>query len=357
MATTTANITRLGITGSFTAQSKVYDGNNTATVLTRTLNGVLAGDVGNVSLTGGTATFANAQVANGKTVTLAGATLGGTAAGNYSLTSVWSTTANITALGITGSFTAQSKVYDGNNAAVVLTRGLTGVLAGDAGNVSLTGGTATFANAQVGNGKTVTLTGATLTGAASGNYSLGSVATTTADITPASSATAVVSSENPSWQGSNVTFTATVTPVALTSTTPTGIVQFYTNGVAMGSPVVLTGGVASLSSADLPAGTNTVLAAYLGDDNFLGSSNSLAQVVHLVPVTPSTIGIQNNADGTVTATFAGTPDGQYVVQASENLAVPNWDNVSTNTADANGQWTFTEATSGHSARFYRSAKP
>ena len=184
VATTTANITALGITGNFTAQNKIYDGNNTAVVLTRTLNGVLAGDVGQVSLTGGTATFADAQVGTGKTVTLAGASLTGSAAGNYSLTSVGTTTADITALGITGNFTAQNKIYDGNNTAGVLTRTLNGVLAGDVGNVSLTGGTATFADAQVGTGKTVTLTGATLTGTAAGNYSLTSVATTTANITP-----------------------------------------------------------------------------------------------------------------------------------------------------------------------------
>jgi hypothetical protein len=110
----------------------------------------------------------------------------------------------------------------------------------------------------------------------------------------------------------------------------------------------------------LPAGTNTVLAAYLGDSNFLGSSNSLAQLVVVVagrPSTPSTIGIQNNADGTVTVTFAGTPDAQYVVQASDNLAPPAWENVSTNTAGTDGQWTFTESTAHRPVRFYRSAKP
>jgi len=39
------------ITGSFTAANKVYDGNNSATVLTRSLVGVVGSDV--VSLTGG----------------------------------------------------------------------------------------------------------------------------------------------------------------------------------------------------------------------------------------------------------------------------------------------------------------
>jgi hypothetical protein len=41
----------------------------------------------------------------------------GTDAGNYVLDSVTTTTANITALHITGSFTASNKVYDGNNSA------------------------------------------------------------------------------------------------------------------------------------------------------------------------------------------------------------------------------------------------
>jgi hypothetical protein len=74
-------------------------------------------------------------------------------------------------------------------------------------------------------------------------------------------------------------------------------------------------------------------------------------------IQPSTIGIQNNADDTVTITFAGTPDAQYVVQASDNLPPPAWENVSINTAGTDGQWTFTEATEHHPARFYRSAKP
>ena len=115
--------------------------------------------------------------------------------------------------------------------------------------------------------------------------------------------------------------------------------------------------VASLSTADLAPGTNTVLAAYLGDSNYRGSSNSLLQVVAVVAGKPTTIGIRKNADSTVTVTFAGTPDAQYVVQASDSLASPAWENVSTNTAGTDGQWTFTESTEHHPARFYRSAKP
>jgi hypothetical protein len=95
-----------------------------------------------VSLTGGTATFADKNVGAGKTVTLAGATLSGSASGNYTLTSVATDQADITALDITGDFTAANKIYDGNAVAGVVTRTLAGAIAGDA--VSLIGGTAAF---------------------------------------------------------------------------------------------------------------------------------------------------------------------------------------------------------------------
>jgi hypothetical protein len=216
--------------------------------------------------------------------------------------------------------------------------------------------TGTFTDPNAGTNKTVLVSGLTLIGADAGNYNLTAPALT-ANIMPANSVTALVSSENPSWQGSNVTFTATLTPGAPAAAIPTGDLQFYTNGVAWGSPVALTNGVAGLSTADLPPGTNSVTGSYLGGGNFFGSSNSLAQVVRVVPSTPVTIVILDNRDGTVTLTFTGTPGAQYVVQASADLAAPAWANVSTNTAGTNGHWTFIESMAGHSIRFYRSTKP
>src|SRR5439155_20121058 len=177
VATTTADITALHITGTFTASNKPYDGTTAATVLTR----ATVGDAGGVTLTGGTATFNDKTVGIGKTVTLAGATLSGADASNYVLDSVATTTANITALHITGTFKADNKVYDGNNSATVLTRSLVDAITGDA--VSLTGGTATFSDQNVGMGKTVTLTAASLGGTDARNYVLDSVVTTTANIT------------------------------------------------------------------------------------------------------------------------------------------------------------------------------
>src|SRR5207237_999367 len=100
---------------------------------------------------------------------------------------------NITALHITGTFTADNKTYDGNASAVVLTRSLVGTISGDL--VSLTGGTASFNDKNVGMAKTVTLTAATFGGTDAGNYVLDSVVTTAANIIKAT-ATVVVTPYN-----------------------------------------------------------------------------------------------------------------------------------------------------------------
>ena len=178
--TVNASITAKSLVGTFTADKKTYDGNDSATVLTRSANQI-AGD--DVELTGGTATFSDKNAAEDKTVSLAGATLTGTDANNYTLGSVTDTTANITKKTLVGAFTVDAtKVYDGNTSANVTGRSIdSGIVGSEV--VTLVGGTAAYSNKNVDTGKTVTLTGATLGGADALNYKLGGVNTTTADIT------------------------------------------------------------------------------------------------------------------------------------------------------------------------------
>jgi hypothetical protein len=177
-------------------------------------------------------------------------------------------------------------------------------------------------------------------------------------VNQANSSLAVETSVNPSVQGSNVTFTATISPVSPATTTPSGNVQFLINGLAAGDPVPLAGGIATFNTALLPPGTNTVTANYLGEGNYFGSSDSLSQVVTVIVQTPSALGLTANKDGTVTMTFQGTPGAQYLVQAVSNLGQPaGWENVSTNTAGPDGLWRFTDSTAAHPVHFYRAAKP
>ena len=178
-ATATANIAALGVTASITANDKTYDG-TTAATFSCALDGVVSGEV--VNCTGGTASFDDKNVDTGKIVTATGFSLSGADADNYALNNTSATdTADITPLAITGSITAANKIYDGTAAATILTRTLDGAISGD--DVSYVGGTATFADKNVGTSKNVTATGLSLAGDDAGNYMVDSTATTTADIT------------------------------------------------------------------------------------------------------------------------------------------------------------------------------
>jgi hypothetical protein len=178
----------------------------------------------------------------------------------------------------------------------------------------------------------------------------------TLTITAANCSLAVVSSLNPSAETSNVTFTAIVTPVTPATPIPTGHVQFSANGIALGAPAALVNGVADVNTSNLAPGSNTIAAIYLGDGNFLPSTNTLIQIVNVNLGQPVTLGITANVNGTVTVTFQGTPGGQYVVQATTSLNQPTlWSNVSTNVAGVDGLWTYTDSTTQPQA-FYRAAR-
>ncbi len=270
-ASTTADITKLAITGSITANNKVYDGGTAATIATRTLSGVIIGDV--VNYIGGTATFDNKNVGTGKTVTATGLSLSGTDAGNYTVNTTATTTADITKRTLTVTATAQNKVFDGNaNAMVTLSdnRVTSDVLT--ASFVS-----ATFDNANIGTGKTVTVNGISISGTDAGNYMLASTtATTTANITAAGTSTSV--SVNPSsvQYSDTVAFTANIVATnASLNSQLSGTVQFKINGTAFGSPASISGGTASLTfNNQLAPGGYNVSAVFTSTNSNLSGSTS-----------------------------------------------------------------------------------
>ncbi|MFZ9399849.1 MAG: YDG domain-containing protein, partial [Opitutales bacterium] len=175
------------VTG-ITAQDKIYDGVTGATLNlgSATFTGLVSGD--NLTVTGATGNFVDKNAGTGKTVNITGITLGGTDLSNYNLVSANSTTtAAITKLRLTSlsGLTAENKVYDRTTAATLDVSGASfgGLVTGD--NLTITGGTGTFADRNVGTAKTVTVAGLTFGGADAGNYDLPlAPVTTTANITP-----------------------------------------------------------------------------------------------------------------------------------------------------------------------------
>ncbi len=270
----------------------------------------------------------------------------------------YSVTVSVKALTVAG-IEVQNKAYDGTTNATLILGGasLVGVVGADAVTLDTTNATAAFADANVGEGKPVTISGLGLAGANVGNYSL-TTPTATADITGAVTTTVLASSENPSSSGSNVTFTATVSS---TVGTPEGDVVFLASDVPF-STNALVGGVAEASTAALSAGTNTVAAQYAAQGNYLGSGDSLLQVVPGAVVYSQTnvvASMVDNGNGTFTLSFIGTPQAQYYVVTTTDPAalIPVWQAVpnSTNTAPApDGAWSIT-VTNDSTQRFYRSA--
>ena len=145
--TTTANITKLGITVTGTAGNKAYNGNTTATGIVLASSGVLAGD--SLTYSNSSATFDTQNAGVGKTVTIAGITATGTASGNYSLNSSTTTTANITPaiLNLAG-----ARTYDADTDANYTIFGTAGTLSTGIGAETLVlsgSGTLTSKNAGV----------------------------------------------------------------------------------------------------------------------------------------------------------------------------------------------------------------
>ena len=139
-------------------------------------------------------------------------------------------------------------------------------------------------------------------------------------VTSTSLTVALASSLNPSPYGNLVTFTATLPPDA------TGTVTFLDGTTALGTRSI-SGGVATLATISLTAGTHSITAQYGGDTNYNSAvSTAVSQVVTVATSTvalasspnPSTFGsnvtftatLPTNATGTVTfldsATTLGT---------------------------------------------------
>jgi trimeric autotransporter adhesin len=180
-----ANITAkaLTITGQ-TAANKVYDATPKASVSGGQLVGVVGTE--DVTLTQ-SGTFESRHVGTGINV-IETNTLGGAAAGNYTLTQP-TLTANITPKPLAVGLTSSDKIYDGTTTAEVNgTLGLQNAMSPGTGNSTdgkpysgdavLLGGlpNASFNSKDVATANTVTFAGLSLSGAQAGNYTLATTA-------------------------------------------------------------------------------------------------------------------------------------------------------------------------------------
>ncbi len=168
--TTNADITPKGLTVTgANAENKTYDGNTNAVITGASLSGLVLGD--DVSISDSAGTFAQATADSGIAVS-ANIVVTGADSANYTLTQPAGLTADISAkeLILSGSFTVQDKIHDGNTDATISDNQL--ILNGIAGSdlVSIDSVVAAFESADTDTNITVNLTNVMLSGADKDNY-------------------------------------------------------------------------------------------------------------------------------------------------------------------------------------------
>jgi uncharacterized repeat protein (TIGR03803 family) len=110
----------------------------------------------------------------------------------------------------------------------------------------------------------------------------------------------------------------------------------------------------------IPVAPVVLLGNSLYGTTFTGGPGGAGTVfVVPIPQPPAIItNIIQNADGSVTLFFSGAPISTNIVQAATHLTPPVvWQNVSTNVADGNGAWQFTDSSNNTGTKFYRSYAP
>jgi hypothetical protein len=127
--------------------------------------------------------------------------------------------------------------------------------------------------------------------------------TVTQVVTLYPSTTTVTSSLNPATFGQTVLLTATVSSSAPGG--PTGTVKFL-NGTTNLGTATLSGGIAILSTAKLPAGTLTITADYSGDAQSATSSATTSQTVNVATTTTTVVSSKNPATAGQTVKFTAT---------------------------------------------------
>ena len=168
------------ITGTAVESTKEYDGTTAAKI---TNSGTLSwkGTDDDVSISGGTAAYADKNAEINKSVTFTGFALAGGDKDNYNLTAQpTAVQADITKKELTVNVTVSDKVYDGTDTAQIASAELEGLIEGD--QVELTNGTATFASTAVGQNIPINFTDFSISGADAGNYTLTQPTGVTANI-------------------------------------------------------------------------------------------------------------------------------------------------------------------------------
>ncbi len=282
--------------------------------------GPTAGATGTVSFHEGTTLLGTASLDNSATAVFSVSTL---SAGTHTITATYNgdvsfpaSTSNPVTLTVTqrtgagGGASLTVTVNDATRTTTEANPPFSHTVAGDLVNgdtpATAVTGTPTYSTTA---GTTAGTFAITVSGLTSQNYVLAFVPGTLT-VVPSSSTTTLATSPNSSQYGDPVTLTATVTSGA------TGTASFYDGSVFLGQSTV-TGGVATLSTTTLNAGTHTITATYNGDATYASSMSGPATVTvakNTAPGSSLTVTVLNESReyGTANPEFAYVVSGTLV---------------------------------------------
>ncbi|WP_304062759.1 YDG domain-containing protein [Pedobacter glucosidilyticus] len=310
--TTTAAITARTLAVTATATDKTYDGTTIATVTLA--DNRVNGDILTTANT--TATFNNKNVGSNKTVSIAGISISGTDAGNYTVNTTTTATADITARTLAVTATATNKTYDGTTTATVTFSD--NRVSGDVLTATYT--TAKFDNKNVGTGKAVSVSGISISGTDAGNYTANATASTTAAIT-AKPLTVTATGINKEYDA-NTTATVTLSDNRINGdvlTTAYTAATFNNKNVGTGKAVSVSGiSISGTDASNYTVNTSTTTTA--------------AITAKLLTVTATGINKEYDANTTATVTLGDNRITGDVLTAAYTTATFNDKNVGTGKA-------------------------
>lgn len=170
------------------------------------------------------------------------------------------------------------------------------------GSASLSGGIATLSTSSLPAGSN-TIT-AMYSGATSFSSSTSNAISIQVNAPVVSTTTTLAASAVTVAQGASVTLIATVKQSTGT-TTPTGAVSFYNGSVLLGS-APLAGSTASISTAALPTGTNSISASYSGGVAFNASSSTIVAIT-VNPAAPTAVNTTTTLVASATSITQNSP--------------------------------------------------
>jgi FtsP/CotA-like multicopper oxidase with cupredoxin domain len=198
------------------------------------------------------------------------------------------------------------------------------------GTATFTNGTTTLGTAPLDNTGAASLQTASLplgaasiTAAYSGDNSFASSTSSAlaVDVTPDPTATALAASPASVVSGTSVTLTATVTVAAPGTGVPTGAVAFANGSAALGTAMLNSGGVATISTTTLPVGADSIIASYAGAGTFADSQSPATTVTVAAPppdftlgMSPASLSVADGASGSTTITL--TPENGFSAATS-----------------------------------------